>query len=269
MCKATIGYHAHIENYLLYSLRGTILCPLPMCDIIWPPAPLKICYLARNQKELHEPALLEAQQALYIDMWKVRLFYQMEPYPTSHLVHAIIMHPVHNFYHIKSFVKQYISLRRITIHSVSVNTFCRIVCVVVSAVFLYAYCIGLLAGVLLRISLEVSLPPDLPSSHAPPLLLTIAPVLPPSSARSLPPPLFPSLRPCLRSFLTRSLPQPFLPSSTPAPTLPHIIAADTYCILTANPIIILWWHLPFDYLQNHKYTHARTHAHTHAHIHIQ
>ena len=28
-----------------------------MCDIIWPPAPLKICYLARNTKELHEPAL--------------------------------------------------------------------------------------------------------------------------------------------------------------------------------------------------------------------
>ena len=29
MCKATIGYHAHIEIYLLYSLRGTILGPLP------------------------------------------------------------------------------------------------------------------------------------------------------------------------------------------------------------------------------------------------
>ena len=28
-----------------------------MCDIIWPPAPFKICYLARNMKELHEPAL--------------------------------------------------------------------------------------------------------------------------------------------------------------------------------------------------------------------
>ena len=28
-----------------------------MCDIIWPPAPLKICYLARNKKELHEPDL--------------------------------------------------------------------------------------------------------------------------------------------------------------------------------------------------------------------
>ena len=28
-----------------------------MCDIIWPPAPFKIYYLARNLKELHEPAL--------------------------------------------------------------------------------------------------------------------------------------------------------------------------------------------------------------------
>ena len=31
-----------------------------MCDIIWPPAPFKICYLARILKELHEPALKHA-----------------------------------------------------------------------------------------------------------------------------------------------------------------------------------------------------------------
>ena len=64
--------------------------------------------------------------------------------------------------------------------------------------------------------LEVSPPPYLPSSHAPPLLHSSAPLLPP---------VFPSLRPCLRSFLTRSLPQP-PPSSTPALTLPHIIASS-------------------------------------------
>ena len=29
-----------------------------MCDIIWPPAPFKICYLARILKELHEPGIV-------------------------------------------------------------------------------------------------------------------------------------------------------------------------------------------------------------------
>ena len=74
-------------------------------------------------------------------------------------------------------------------------------------------------------SLAVSLPPYLPSSYAPPLLLSLARLLPLSSARFLPP-LFPSLRPCLRSFPTRSLPQPSLSSSTPAPTLRHIISSS-------------------------------------------
>ena len=43
-------------------------------------------------------------------------------------------------------------------------------------------------------SLEVYLPPYLSSSHAPPVLLSLAPSLPPSSARFIPH-LFPSLRP--------------------------------------------------------------------------
>ena len=29
VCKATIGYHDRIKNYLIYSLRGTVLGPLP------------------------------------------------------------------------------------------------------------------------------------------------------------------------------------------------------------------------------------------------
>ena len=74
-------------------------------------------------------------------------------------------------------------------------------------------------------SLRVSLPPYLPSFHAPPFLLSLAPLLPPSSARLLHS-LFPSLRPCLRSFVTRSLPQPSLPSFTSAPILPLIIASS-------------------------------------------
>ena len=34
-----------------------VLSFIYMCDIISPPAPFKICYLARNLKELHEPAI--------------------------------------------------------------------------------------------------------------------------------------------------------------------------------------------------------------------
>ena len=74
-------------------------------------------------------------------------------------------------------------------------------------------------------SLEVSLPPYLPSSHAPPMIHSLAPLLPPSSARFVPP-LLSSLRPCLRSFLTRSLRQPSPSSSTPAPSITHIIASS-------------------------------------------
>ena len=66
-------------------------------------------------------------------------------------------------------------------------------------------------------SLEVSLPPYLPSFHAPPLLLSLAPSLLPSSARFLPP-LFPSLRPFISSFLTRSIPQPFFHSRSHPPS---------------------------------------------------
>ena len=33
MCKAALRYHAHIKNYLLYSLRGTISGPLPYTEI--------------------------------------------------------------------------------------------------------------------------------------------------------------------------------------------------------------------------------------------
>ena len=87
-------------------------------------------------------------------------------------------------------------------------------------------------------SLEVSLPPYLPSSHAPPFLLSLAPLFPPSSARFLPR-LCPSLRPCLRSFLTRSLHQPSLPSSIPAPTLSHIIACSRPPVAPSLPTLPL------------------------------
>ena len=66
-------------------------------------------------------------------------------------------------------------------------------------------------------SLEVSLP-YIPSSHAPPLLLSLAPLLTPSSARFLSP-LFPTLRPCQSFFLTRSVPQPFIHSRSHPPSL--------------------------------------------------
>ena len=35
-----------------------VLSFIYMCDIISPPAPFKICYLARNLKELHEPVVV-------------------------------------------------------------------------------------------------------------------------------------------------------------------------------------------------------------------
>ena len=66
-------------------------------------------------------------------------------------------------------------------------------------------------------SLEVSLPPYLTSSHAPPFLLSLAPLLPPPSARFLPA-LFPSLRPSLpHSFPSSTFP-PFLHSRTHPPS---------------------------------------------------
>ena len=39
-----------------------------MCDIIWPPAPFKICYLARNLKELHEVAIEEQYSGKHLYM---------------------------------------------------------------------------------------------------------------------------------------------------------------------------------------------------------
>ena len=85
----------------------------------------------------------------------------------------------------------------------------------------------LLASVLLRVPpLKF---PCLPIS-LPPMLL---PFSSPSLRCSLLPPLASSLPSFLRSvhpFLTRSLPQPSLPSSTPAPTLPHIIASSRHLV---------------------------------------
>ena len=43
-----------------------VLSFIYMCDIISPPAPFKICYLARNLKELHEPDLDRNHQHLII-----------------------------------------------------------------------------------------------------------------------------------------------------------------------------------------------------------
>ena len=90
----------------------------------------------------------------------------------------------------------------------------------------------LLASVLLRVPpLKF---PCLPIS-LPPMLL---PFSSPSLRCSLLPPLASSLPSFLRSvhpFLTRSLPQPSLPSSTPAPTLPHIIASSRHLVPPSLP----------------------------------
>ena len=49
-CHVSIT-HSCTEN------RTFVFSFICMCDIIWPPAPFKICYLARTLKELHEPGL--------------------------------------------------------------------------------------------------------------------------------------------------------------------------------------------------------------------
>ena len=48
----------HVSFTCLCAEKPTfVLSFIYMCDIIWPPAPLKSCYLARNLKKLHAPAL--------------------------------------------------------------------------------------------------------------------------------------------------------------------------------------------------------------------
>ena len=160
--------------------------------------------------------------------------------PSNYTSSPFHMHPVHNCHHMKSChppVKQYIT----THHNTDlIYPFCNTkvamaraaLCVVLCTVYHTGQCPPQ------STSLEVSFPPDLRSSHAPPLLLSLARLLPLSSARFLPP-LFPSLRPCLRSFLTHSLPQPALSSSTPAPTLRHIIASSLPPLAPSLPTLPL------------------------------
>ena len=163
-------------------------------------------------------------------------------FPIMHQVHA--KHKVHNCHHIKKlFHVSNNILGRITIQSLYTslqfficNTRVAMARVALCVILCAVYC--LLAIVLLRVP-PLKFPSHyLPSSHAPPLLLSLAPLPPPSPGRFLPP-LFPSLRPCMCSFLTRSRPQPSIPSSTPAPTLPHVIASSLPPLVPSLPTLPL------------------------------
>ena len=93
----------------------------------------------------------------------------------------------------------------------------------------------LLASVLLRVPplkfpcLPISLPPMLLPFSSPSLRCSLLPSLASSSS-------LPSFLRSVHPFLTRSLPQPSLPSSTPAPTLPHIIASSRHLVPPSLPL---------------------------------
>ena len=100
-------------------------------------------------------------------------------------------------------------------------------CVVLCAV----YCI--LASDLLKVSALKFPSPYLPSSHVPPLILSIAPVLTPSSAR-FPSPL--SLAPSLPTFLPHSFPSSTLPlHSRSHPSSHHRFLTPSPCSFPPHP----------------------------------
>ena len=62
-----LHFTCHVSITHLCTENPTfVLSFIYMCDIIWAPAPLKICYLARNLKELHEPVLNTVMSSSWI-----------------------------------------------------------------------------------------------------------------------------------------------------------------------------------------------------------